>query len=289
MPKLKKQPISAVELSEFLDTSSDFAFELRCLELLSELGFQCQHAGSYVDPITKKSRQVDIRAQKRSKISFSVRLAVECKNLSDSFPLLMMCVPRSRDESFHELILSYDPDLVNHQSQWTIPAFRANCKIIRVDHAESNYIAGAAVGKSSVQVGKGSDNSIIANDAEVFEKWSQALASANDLVYEATREGEEKNGVFFSLVLPILIVPDGTLWNVEYAENGTRSSEPARVDRCSFFIGHNYKAGDASRWRSLTISHLECVTVSGLEDLSKEFFTTGSWFPSTLGNRLPED
>ena len=63
MAKLKNDPIDSTDLVEFLDTSSDFAFELACVKRLSELGYRCQHGGSYVDPVTKKARQFDIRAQ----------------------------------------------------------------------------------------------------------------------------------------------------------------------------------------------------------------------------------
>ena len=191
MAKLKNDRIGSPELIEFLNTSADFGFELRCLERLSRLGFRCQHGGSYVDRVTSKARQFDIRALKEDQgDTLRVRCAVECKNLAESFPLLIMCVPRSRGESFHELILSYDAASQAPRSQFDIPAFHKNCQIIRIDHPISDYAPGASVGKGSVQVGKAQDNSITANDAEVFDKWSQALASAHDLADEAAEEGE---------------------------------------------------------------------------------------------------
>lgn len=282
MAKLKNDQIGPPELIEFLDTSSDFGFELRCLERLGQLGFHCQHGGSYVDRVTHKTRQFDIRAHKDDGAdTLRIRCAIECKNLAGSFPLLIMCVPRSEEESFHELVLSFDPDLGKRRSQFEVPAFRENCQCIRVAHPMSDYTKGTSCGKSSVQVGKAQDNSITANDAEVFEKWSQALASAHDLADEAAEEGERHKSLFISLVLPILVVPDGTLWKVDYSENGNRSGDPVRVDRCSFFIGRDYSAGDRLRGGSLTISHLEFVTISGLEHLTGGILGPGgSWFPS---------
>src|SRR5689334_21335363 len=100
MAKLKNIRVGCAEFNEFLATTSHFAFELRCLERISQLGFRCQHAGSYQDRVTKKARQFDIRAYKESS-KFGVRFAVECKNLSESFPLLIMNVPRAPEESFH--------------------------------------------------------------------------------------------------------------------------------------------------------------------------------------------
>ncbi|KKK56891.1 hypothetical protein LCGC14_3059990, partial [marine sediment metagenome] len=214
MPKLQDVTISEAELIEYLETSSDFAFELRCLQRLNDIGFRCRHGGSYTDPVTKKTRQFDMRAEKAHE-KLSVQCAIECKNLTESFPLLVMCVPRTKDESFHELIMSYHPDLVK-QSYPRASAFDTNCKSIRVQHPHSIYSAGALVGKSCVQVGKTLNGDICGNDAEVFEKWSQALASADDLADIASKKGEKQNNFHLAAVLPLLVVPNGKLWTVNY-------------------------------------------------------------------------
>jgi hypothetical protein len=279
--KLKNDPIASADMIEFLDTSSDFAFELTCVNRLSELGFSCQHGGSYTDPVTKKARQFDIRARKDDdRQLLRVRCAIECKNLTKAFPLLVMCVPRARGESFHELLFSFDPDQMPRSGRFDVPAFRKICQAIRVDHNLSEYRAQSPVGKSLAQIGRASDGTLITNDAEVFEKWSQALASASDLADEAACDGETHESAFISLVLPILVVPDGALWKVDYCEDGARNSDPVQVDRCSFFIGRDYEAGDRVRGSNLTISHIEFVTLSGLDDLTKSILCPGdSWFP----------
>ena len=242
---LPNTPMGENELVNFLDNSSDFGFELRCVERLSALGFSCQHGGSYVDRVTNKPRQFDIRAQKRVP-GTTIRLAVECKNLTPSFPLLIMCVPRAQEESFHDTLLAFDPDLQQQRraSVLEMPAMRRNCLRFRVEHGTSVYVVGAPVGKSCAQVGRAQNNSITGNDAEVFDKWSQALASTHDLADDAANEGERHKGVFMSLIVPIVIVPDGTLWQVQYANNGKRTGPPQRTDQCSFFIGRDYRAGD---------------------------------------------
>jgi hypothetical protein len=280
--KLKDTRIGPPELIKFLSTSSDFGFELRCLERLGQLGFRCQHGGSYVDRVTNKARQFDIRALKQDRGNMlRIRCAVECKNLAESFPLLIMCVPRSLEESFHELVISYDPASNTPFTKFDNPIFRKNCQIIRVGPPISDYTPGTSVGKSSVQVGLGQDNVITANDAEVFEKWSQALASAQDLADEAAEEGERQKELFISLVLPILVVPNGTLWKVDYSDSGSRCGDPINVDRCSFFVGRDYSAGDRIRGGSLTLSHLEFVTIAGLEQLTGSMPGQNSpWFPS---------
>lgn len=278
MAKLKNDPIGKADLIEYLNTASDFAFELRCLERLTSLGFQCQHSGSYTDPVTKKTRQFDLRAQKQFLEKRHVRCAIECKSLNESFPLLVMCVSRPPDESFHELILSYHPDMVD-QNYPRSPAYDKKCETVRVESPHSVYAAGAFVGKSCTQVGKAGDDSIAANDAEVFNKWSQALASAADLADDATEKGEQRNGAFLSLILPVLVVPDGTLWRANYESNGARIDDPVQTDRCSFFVGQYYSPGFLNG-TSLTVSDLEFVTLSGLETLMKDILLpNNSWFP----------
>jgi len=204
-----------------------------------------------------------------------------------------MCVPRTADESFHEVVFSYHPDMMDKRQRtpFDLPKFyRKNCHAIR--HPASDYGIGHPVGKSSAQVGKAQqDNTTVASDAEVFEKWSQALASAHDLADEAAAAGERQNQLLVSLVLPILLVPDETLWRVDYSPNGTRSSDPAQVNRCSFFVGRNYIAGEIPRQTDLTISHLEFLTLSGLAALMEDILNwDNAWFPSleVLGNLVAE-
>jgi hypothetical protein len=167
--KIKNTHIASGDLTEYLDTTSDFAFELRCLDRLSRVGFRCQHGGSYIDPVTKKPRQFDLRAD-ISTGSRVVRCAIECKHLTPSFPLLMMCVPRMEDESFHDLLVSFNPELFPSESQYDVPALRPSCQTLRVKSPKSVYVMGSPVAKSLAQVGRGTDGSIVANDSEVYEK-----------------------------------------------------------------------------------------------------------------------
>ncbi|MCH7592755.1 MAG: hypothetical protein IH989_08260 [Planctomycetes bacterium] len=52
MKKLKSDPITQPDLIAFLDGHSDFAFEIKTLNVLIGLGFTCEHAGTYDDPAT---------------------------------------------------------------------------------------------------------------------------------------------------------------------------------------------------------------------------------------------
>jgi len=51
MPNVLQVPMTASDLLEYLSTESDFAFELRILEIQSGMGHTCLHGGSYDDPV----------------------------------------------------------------------------------------------------------------------------------------------------------------------------------------------------------------------------------------------
>jgi hypothetical protein len=88
MAKYKTVPITQADLIEFLNDQSDFSFEIKVLQALIESGFSCEHGGTYNDANINIPRQFDIRATKIFGKYF-IRLAVECKNLRENFPLLI--------------------------------------------------------------------------------------------------------------------------------------------------------------------------------------------------------
>src|SRR5712664_3970948 len=104
MAKPKNPPINADDLADFVTTNSDFGFEMQVLSRLRAEGFACSHAGTYRDPVTDKIRQFDIRASMDCGDS-TLALAVECKNLRPSNPLLLSSVPRTSAEAFHDLLV----------------------------------------------------------------------------------------------------------------------------------------------------------------------------------------
>jgi hypothetical protein len=267
MPKLLHAPVTQADLIEFLDTESDFAFELRTVECLSSLGFRCSHGGSYEDPVTHKTRQFDIRALKGNN-TLRLSWAVECKNLSTSYPLLVMCVPRTQEESFVDVLKSFRPRPEEYNP------FPPHCESVRIHKPRFTYTAGDPVGKSMARVGRATDKerSLTSSDADIFEKWSQALASADDLADDATEFGTKTKSKVHTFILPILVVPDNTLWSVIYKSDGSRMSDPAPTDRCSVYVGQDYRVGEQMRSVYFVISHVEVVTLTGLKDLCMSTF-----------------
>ena len=258
MAKLKTDPITKSDMIEYLASTSDFAFELKCLEMMGEIGFKCSHGGPYTDPITNKTRQFDIRAQRQTG-NHSVLCAIECKNLRSSFPLLVMCVPRTQGECFHQLSISSANASVLDRDEFGNVYVSRNFTCSGKDSA---YKLKDPVGKNCPQVGRleFKPSEIFGSDAEIFEKWSQALSSAAGLARDATRHAMGFGHDVISLILPIVVVPDGMLWQINFESNGSIAGEPFQTDRCSFFVRQEYRT-------DYTVSHLEMVTFTGLRAL----------------------
>jgi len=272
MAKLKHDPIVESDFIEFLDNYSDFAFEIQVLNALIGKGFSCEHGGSYTDPITKKTRQFDIRATQVFGKRF-LRLAVECKNLHPNFPLLISCLPRHYDESFHEISISVNPDKypLEEPPEVYCRAELVQSKNVRLSAERSIYKLGEPVGKSCDQVGRMLNNEINSSDSDLYAKWSQALSSAHDLTYMACNDGNDRTGDFaLSLVFPVLVVPNDRLWMTQYDSDGHRLINPKKVERCSYFVNLSYFHRAALYGNELTISHLEFVTLNGLLDFIGE-------------------
>lgn len=253
--------IEEADLAEYLDSNSDFGFELLVLRAFKELGFQCEHGGTYQDPVTGKPRQFDIRASRISG-DLTLHLSVECKRLKDTYPLLVLAVPREYSESYTEIL---------------VPRYRPNPPVGGMENQTSVflervlYFSRDYVGKSTYQVRKTTDGQFSSEDKEVYDKWSQAVASAHalvDSVHNICRGPErEKKGLF--AVVPVLVIPDGTLWVAEFQPKTCYERKSlSQTSRCEFFLGHPTRLGSDLSGGSYTISHLEIATLGGLKDLA---------------------
>lgn len=271
MAKLKPEKVTPNDLLEYLESQSDFSFELRVLKMLRENGVHCEHGGHYEDPVTKKSREFDIRAVKTISQK-RVRMAIECKNIREHFPILVSCVPRHKSESYHQIVHS---SISSNSSLSAIDRHRhSRAKSLSIRDGYTLYKEGEPVGKSTVQVGRQHNNSITANDSELFEKWGQCLSSADDLVGLTYWDGFDENESFKSALIPFVVVPDGCLWMVNYNEDGQRISEPMQTERCSCFIDKNFvmKAGIDNEY--LWLSHLEIITFNGMLSFVREYLNS---------------
>jgi hypothetical protein len=219
MAKLQPAPITAKDLEEFTAVSSDFAFEMKVLALFQSAGFQCRHAGTYRDPVTDKLRQFDMRAFLEN-AEYTLAMAVECNNLRPNNPLLTSALTRTKDEAFHDILYCY-------RTATSLVTF----EIQPICGPTSAYKPGEMVGKTTDQVGHDTNRDLISNDEATFDKIGQAINSCQGLIAELSqRVGPPPKRV----IAQVLVVPSGSLWEVDYQPTGGIAAPPHQVGRVHF-------------------------------------------------------
>jgi hypothetical protein len=268
--KLQSSPITASDLKEFVDNNSDFDSEMTVLAGLRSLDFECEHSGTYQDPVSDKIRQFDIRAFKWQGIC-TLALAVECKNLRPNHPLLLSAVPRTVTESVHDLLT------VRKQVGSAYP------RVETMKGTRSAYGAGDLVGKKTDQVGRSeSSKELFSDDGDTFDKLNQAVNSCRDLVRTLRSGGDIP--LLVRAIVPVLVIPDGVLWQVDYDENGKMVTAPRSVSRTTLYLGHSWKiVGDDITVLPITynLSHIEIVTLSALPNAVTAWMGPTGFFPAT--------
>lgn len=261
--KLKEDPITKSDLTEFVAGQDDFRLEVSVIKCLTKFGAYVQHGGTYEDPTTGVSRQFDIRATFQRDNLF-IHLAVECKNLSPKFPLLISTLPRATDESYHDVVCSHEPDRDTFHNP-----LRRNYDTLRAKSPCSFYKQNEACGKSTTQVGRYCDNSFKNEDGEVYGKWSQAIASAYDLVSNSTDDYTDTEDPFaFSVIIPMLVINDNVLWMAKYDNDGGLVSEPELVDSANVYLGKD--AWLKGMLLGYTFSHLHICSISHFDSLMQK-------------------
>jgi hypothetical protein len=273
MSKLSPNPVTQSDIKKFLSSYSDFSFELRVLKKFVDMGFKCSHGGTYEDPVTRKSREYDIRALLQTKF-LRVHLSIECKNIRENFPLVVHCLERKENESYNELIHTFEPRTPIQQVgpiTLPVPGIIENSRSIRLQQF-TLYPKKQFVAKSADQIGKRLDNGeITASDGEVFDKISQAINSSIDLISEAHYLDTDISPAYFTLVFPVLVIPDSTLWRAKYSDDGAQIGEPEQINHVSYYIGKEWTVGDKLHSLSYAISHLEFVTFSEIQDFVEKY------------------
>jgi hypothetical protein len=256
--------ITKEDIEEYLGTQSSFDLELFADRSLRDRGFLTSHGGSYFDPFQKKARQYDVRAYAHFEQHCMALLSVECKALAKTFPLIVSRVPRPDEDAYHELIQTWGR---KDSGEWFREPIRSNVRM-------PLYKAGDLVGKDTVQIGRtilknGSESEIDASDAETYDKWSQALSSATDLIEETLQlRGENGIGNAYSFILPILVVSDECLWVVDYSDTGPAA--PQQVQETTLFVDRTYviptRNGFHPDNKLLKVTHLHIFTRRGFID-----------------------
>lgn len=170
--------------------------------------------------------------------------AIECKNIRQNFPIIVSCVQRSQEESWH--------CIAEKQQPWSI--------LRNIIGDKSIYKPNDFVGKSISQVGLSTSNDIISNDYEVYEKWGQSLSSLHGMIKSAHDTPPDS----IIMAIPFLVVPDGRLWRIKYKNNGERIGNPEKTENCSVYTGgYEIPFNGASPFK---ISHVNIMTLNGLKN-----------------------
>lgn len=273
MAKLKDDVICKEDINEFLEKHSNFAFEVKVLKEICSLGFEAEQCGTYEDPITRRTREFDIRATKRlideGDFKLDISLSIECKNLKNSFPLLVHCMPRGPNENYIDIVWA--------SNSKPHPAFDLKSEHstrIPLTGIHSPYEVLGAVGKSTDQIGRRDtqNQEVIGNDGDVFEKISQAINSAYDLISFA-HYSASKEIVVATVVIPVLVVPDDCIWSVWYKRDGSVEREPTLEPNIEYYIDKSWLVGDEKNeyQRRYYLSHLEIVQFNGIRDMLKKY------------------
>ena len=95
---------------------------------------------------------------------------------------------------------------------------------------------------------------------EVFDKWMQALASISELIERGVRivRVRRTEGVQEVAFLPVLVVPDETLWVADYSSRGDLNGEPFQVEEVTFYLGRKFEF--PMECLTFIVTHLHVMT-----------------------------
>jgi hypothetical protein len=280
------EPISGKDLRRYLDTQDDFAFELEAYRHALGFGFKASHAGLYDDAITKRRRQYDVRAFHEIG-NRRIELTIECKSLDPTYPLLIQRVPRPGNESFHQIMLSRTANTA--YGNLREPQGWVGAALFTMSGTHM-YDAGQLVGKSMKRV-RVTGDTFAATDRDVYEGYTQALTSMNEVVQVAARDlrvqyapGSEKARAF----VPIVVVSDGALWIADYSSSAQLIGDPRpEPNEVTFYLGWDYElpnVRDVAHPATFTISHFHIMTRSRLPLFLKEIQERGLIWDQLFGS-----
>jgi hypothetical protein len=268
----KPANIQASDIRNVVTKEDDFGHEMRVGNLIRSVqSMSMQHGGTYTDPVTKKPRQFDYRCS-LTKSSTRLSLAVECKNISPSFQLVVCGTGRTESEAFHEIIEAR----LGHFRRKTAIINGLSSVTRRAIHENAFYPPHQFVGKSLVQIQADKTPMTRMKDSEIYDKWAQALSSAVGLAESACAF---PNGAqppkFITAILPIVVIPDGLLWHAIYDEKGNLSKDPTQVDECEFFVSKEIDLGKIRTplFHRFTFSHVHFFSLTGFGSFLSQMTT----------------
>jgi hypothetical protein len=253
---------------------SDFGFELQVGHLFDEVPSQkdvfcpiyvepAQYNGSYMDSSNGKSKKFTYRwkialGDTAARDIKCALLAVECKILDPDSPIVICGTTRKESEA----------NLAFVESRFD-PTTNARFCVTRKNEGISKfYSTGSFVGKSMMRVRGEGEHLNAVSDPMLLEKSADALASAAGQAETACVLSRKGWNTVFSVVLPIVVVPDGCLWALEFDPGGEVKTDPQPVDECAYFVGKKLTltvGNDMSK--PFVLSHIHFFTLTGFRNV----------------------
>ena len=88
----------------------------------------------------------------------------------------------------------------------------------------------------------------------------------------------------FTFIVPVVVLPDDSLWKIEYDLNGKIIGHPQPVNEVEFFVAHeaspSIEPGDSSD--PYLFSHLHFVTLIGFAALLLRITSDKEWLRSAF-------
>jgi len=281
MAKLRTDPIKLEDVENFLtENGDDFRFEIEAWNATTEAcNIACNShqyrrpevdfGGFYQDPVTKRSRQYDLRIQFEKKVdSFTqmMKLAVECKNLRNFNPLLISRLPMRKEEKYGDRL--------------RVELVGENKVRIDVESDAKMYWQEEWTGKSICQIGrKEHDGQFVENDEQSYDKWSQAIMSSYDLIQNVNTQVNTDRPEIRCFTIPILVIPNGMLWVVDYDNDGRQQGNPRQEKKALYSIQKEYQFAcsyGGGYVKKLRLSHLHVYTLEGYSNFLA-WALTQSW------------
>lgn len=287
VPRPTPETITALARS-----TDDFAFEMRIGRDLrchsapaydNNIEVRIRHAETYIDHRTGTERPFDYQCTFRNEWRF-LHLAIECKNLALESPAVICGQGRKADESFHDMIFAAHGTLV-------VPANHVTYRntgvsdVVRVTQSPLYPVADPAnsfLGKSVFRPRpaknkdeKSIDGFVVSKDREEYDAWNQSVGSAASMAKISADffRSPSSPDYWFTVALPVMVVPDGALWRVRFDDNGLVVGSAEPVDEATYFRDHAVQISDSNvppiRFTA-RFSHIHFVTASGLVRLVEQ-------------------
>ncbi len=150
------------------------------------------------------------------------------------------------------------------------------------------YDSQQQVGKSLKRVKLDGDG-FTAADSDVYDKYTQALSSMDELVRGAAEDLRTRHAnTLARAFLPIVVVSDEALWVADYSASGQLIGDPRpEPDETTFYLGWNYELHNLPfepiRPAIFTITHFHLMTRRRLPKFLEEIQQGGGIWDQLFG------